>query len=299
MDEVMKMAETPKLELVGLTKHYGKTKALNQLSFIFTPGIYGLLGPNGAGKSTLMNILAGILEPTSGQVLLNGMPIAKMGDDYRAKLGFVPQHQKMYDFYTAYQFLEYMAALKGLNRKEAPAVIRKCLEDVELTEHANKKVGAFSGGMKQRLLLAQALLNDPQILILDEPTAGLDPRQRIVLRNLIARVSINKIVFFATHVVSDLESISTKVLIMKEGNLINSGTVATLTIPIASRVAEFVVQPNNLRGLEKLGNVVSIVNAGDCLQVRLLYPQGEIAPVEHRRKPTLEDVYLDFFPEGG
>ena len=289
----------PKLEFHSITKHYGKTIALQDFTATFTPGIYGLLGPNGAGKSTLMNILAGILEPASGEVKLNGEPISRLGANYRAKLGFVPQQQKMYDFYTGYQFLEYMAALKGLDKKSAPGIIRKALEDVELTEHAGKKVGAYSGGMKQRLLLAQALLNDPEILILDEPTAGLDPRQRIILRNLIARVSMNKIVFFATHVVSDLESISTEVILMKNGNLLASGTVADLTKPLAHRVGELEIQADQLSELDYIGNIVSMVNAGDCLQVRLLYPNGIAAPQEHLRKPTLEDVYLDFFPEGG
>lgn len=289
----------PTLELTDLSKTYGKTRALRNFTYTFTPGIYGLLGPNGAGKSTLMNILAGILDPTSGEVKLNGELISKLGENYRTKLGFVPQQQKMYDFYTGYQFLEYMAALKGLDTHTAPSIIRKALEDVELTEHANKKVGAYSGGMKQRLLLAQALLNDPEILILDEPTAGLDPRQRILLRNLIARVSVNKIVLFATHVVSDLESISTKVLMMKKGHLIASGTVGELTGHVSDRVAEFEVQPDDLSKLEVQGNIVSMVNAGDCLQVRLLYPEGQTSPAQNRRKPTLEDVYLDFFPEGG
>lgn len=290
---------TPILELHSLTKHYGKTIALQDFSASFTPGIYGLLGPNGAGKSTMMNILAGILEPTSGEVKLNGEPISKLRAQYRAKLGFVPQQQKMYDFYTGHQFLEYMGALKGLDKKAAPEIIRKALEDVELTEHAGKKVGAYSGGMKQRLLLAQALLNDPEILILDEPTAGLDPRQRIILRNLIARVSMNKIVFFATHVVSDLEFISTQVLLLKKGYLQASGTVADLTRPLAHRVGELEIQPEQLAELERIGNIVSMVNAGDCLQIRLLYPAGTVAPREYLRKPTLEDVYLDFFPEGG
>lgn len=289
----------PKLEVHSITKHYGKTLALRDFSATFTPGIYGLLGPNGAGKSTLMNILAGILEPTSGDVKLNSEPISKLGANYRAMLGFVPQQQKMYDFYTGYQFLEYMAVLKGLDKKAAPAIIRKALGDVELTDHAGKKVGAYSGGMKQRLLLAQALLNDPEILILDEPTAGLDPRQRIILRNLIARVSMNKIVFFATHVVSDLESISTEVILMKKGKLLASGTVADLTRHLSHRVGEVEIQLAQLPELEHTGNIVSMVNAGDCLQVRLLYPEGTSSPPEHLRKPTLEDVYLDFFPEGG
>lgn len=293
------MDKTVNLELISLRKDYGKTEALKGISASFSPGIYGLLGPNGAGKSTLMNILAGILKPTSGEVLLDGQPIEKLDENYRAKLGFVPQQQKMYDFYTGYQFLEYMAALKGLDKKVAPKIIQNALRDVELTEHADKKIGAYSGGMKQRLLLAQALLNDPEILILDEPTAGLDPRQRIILRNLIARVSMNKIVFIATHVVSDLESISTRVLMMKQGSLVASGTVGELTRPVASRVAEFEIFPDELPELESRGNVVSMVNAGDHLQVRLLFPEGTEAPSEKRRNPTLEDVYLSFFPEGG
>lgn len=291
--------DTPNLTLCDLSKTYGKIRALRNFTYTFTPDIYGLLSPNGAGNSTLMNILAGILDPTYGEVKLNSEPISKLGENYRTKLGFVPQQQKLYDFYTGYQFLEYMAALKGPDKKTAPGIIRKALDDVELTEHANKKVGAYSGGMKQRLLLAQALLNDPEILILDEPTAGLDPRQRIILRNLIARVSVNKIVFFATHVVLDLESISTKVLMMKKGRLIASGSVGELTAHVSDRVAEFEVQPAQLTELEGKGSIVSMVNAGDCLQVRLLYPEDKTAPAQNRRKPTLEDVYLDFFPEGG
>jgi len=287
------------LQLRGLCKDYGKTKALHPLNHTFAPGIYGLLGPNGAGKSTLMNILAGILEPTAGEVKLNGTAIRELGDAYRASLGFVPQQQKLYPFYTGYQFLEYMAALKGLDPKKAPSVIRRLLTEVELTEHAGKKVGAYSGGMKQRLLLAQALLNDPDILILDEPTAGLDPRQRILLRNLIARVSLNKIVFFATHVVTDLESIATKILILKEGQLLASGGMDQLTKPLSDRVAEFDTSAEALAELENRGSIVSMVNTGDSIQVRLLYPEGRAAPESCRRKPTLEDVYLSYFPEGG
>lgn len=293
------MGKETRLELCSLCKTYGTVEALKDFSLTCTPGIYGLLGPNGAGKSTLMNILAGILKPTSGEVRLNGIPMEQLGESYRSKLGFVPQQQKIYSFYTGYQFLAYMAELKGIDRKAAPAIIRKALADVELTEHADKKVGAYSGGMKQRLLLAQALLNNPEILILDEPTAGLDPRQRIVLRNLVARVSVNKIVFFATHVVSDLEMIATGVFVMREGQLVAEGTVGELTRMVSRRVGEFSVAPERLPELEEHGILVSMVNTGEDIQVRMLFPEGTEIPEGNRRKPTLEDVYLHFFPKGG
>lgn len=293
------MEEPLTLELNEVSKQYGTTAALRQVSATFTPGIYGLLGPNGAGKTTLMNTLAGILEPTSGTILLNGQPIATLGERYRSKLGVVPQQQTIYPFYTGYQFLEYMAALKGIDRITAPEIIRSRLADVGLSQDADKKVGAYSGGMKQRLLLAQALLNDPEILILDEPTAGLDPWQRIHLRNLIAQVSLNKIVFFATHVVTDLECIAKEILLMKQGQFIAFGSVAELVTPLCERVGAFDLRPEKLPELEQEGRIVSMINTGEMLRVHLLYPQGTKVPPEHRRSPTLEDVYLDFFPEGG
>ena len=175
-----------------------------------------------------MNILSDVLMQTEGQVLFEGNDIHAIGDSYRAVLGVVPQQQKMYDFFTGYEFMEYMSALKGLNRKEAPEKILECLERVELKEYAGIKIGAYSGGMKQRLLFAQAMLNNPKVLILDEPTAGLDPRQRTILRNLIATMGNDKIILFATHIVSDVETIANEVLLMDKGKLLARGTIEQL-----------------------------------------------------------------------
>lgn len=212
-------AERKELELQQVGKNYGRVCALEGFTYTFTPGIYGLLGPNGAGKSTLMKLLAGLLEPTNGSILWCKNPILDDRKEYRVRLGYVPQQQKMYDFFTGYEFMEYMAALKGIDKKTVPAMIQRCMKDVQLLEHAKRRVGTYSGGMKQRLLLAQALLGQPELLLLDEPTAGLDPKQRVLLRNLIADIGKDKIVFFATHVVSDLEMIAKEVLFLKDGRL--------------------------------------------------------------------------------
>lgn len=174
-----------KLEVVNLKKAYGETVALNGINITLSNGIYGLLGHNGAGKSTLMNILSGNLSPDEGHVFFNGTNIKELGGNYRQKIGYMPQQQALYQKFTAKRFLAYVAALKGMSNAFAKSSITKVLEQVGLTEVAESKISTFSGGMKQRLLIAQAILDDPDILILDEPTAGLDPRQRIIIRNLI------------------------------------------------------------------------------------------------------------------
>lgn len=225
------------LEIVHLSKTYGKHIALSDFNYIFTPGVYGLLGPNGAGKSTLMNIIATILEPSGGDILFQGCPVKQMGADYRKYLGVMTQQQTLYPFFSGQQFLEYIAQLKGISRVHARQEIKNVLEDVELTEQARHKISTYSGGMKQRLLFAQALLGEPQILILDEPTAGLDPRQRIMLRNLIHRLGSNRIVLLATHVVSDVESIADRILLIDKGHLLQSGTVQDLCESIRGNVS--------------------------------------------------------------
>ena len=216
------------IEIENLTKEYGNIKALDNVSLKLTEGIYGLLGPNGAGKSTLINLLTDNTKRTAGKILCDGIDILKMGAAYRTMIGYMPQQQSLYEDFTAANFLKYMAGIKGMKASEARKVIPQLLEKVHLTEAAHRKTGGFSGGMKQRLLLAQALLSDPKILILDEPTAGLDPMERINLRNLIKDLSVEKIIIYATHVVSDIESIADTILLLKKGKLICAKSLVDL-----------------------------------------------------------------------
>ena len=209
------------LRIEHLTKKYGEKVALRDFTYTFTPGIYGILGANGAGKSTLMNLITDNVKRNEGQILWNGTDILKLGKRFRAKLGYMPQQQGMYNDFSARAFLRYMAQIKEI--KQADEQIEQLLDVVNLREDAHKKVGGFSGGMRQRVLLAQALLGDPQILILDEPTAGLDPRERLRLRQYIADLAQNRIVFLTTHIVSDIESIADDVLLMKQGELVRHG----------------------------------------------------------------------------
>ena len=207
------------LELIDLTKQYGSFTALDHANILFTEGIYGILGENGAGKSTMMNLLTDNIHRTDGQILFNGTDILELGKDFRRVLGYMPQQQGFYDHMTAQTFLYYIADLKGLTKKEAVKEIDMLLDVTNLSPVRHKKLGGYSGGMKQRVLLAQALLGDPKIVILDEPTAGLDPKERIRIRNFISSMSRNRIILLATHIVSDIESISDQILIMKKGKL--------------------------------------------------------------------------------
>ena len=205
------------LRMEQLTKYYGKTLALDHLSVTLREGVYGILGPNGAGKSTWMNLLTDNIRRTAGTILLDGKDILDMGRAYRSLIGYMPQQQGLYEQMTGRAFLYYMAGLKGLKKKAAEAQIEELLRIVNLAEDAADKMKNYSGGMKQRILLAQALLGNPKILILDEPTAGLDPKERIRVRHYIAELSKERIVLLATHIVSDVESIADEVLLLKKG----------------------------------------------------------------------------------
>lgn len=217
------------LTLTNVNKHYKQKHALKNFSCTFENGIYGLLGPNGAGKSTLMNIISSSLSPDPGSVLLwNGESVSALDGKYREILGFMPQQQALYDTFTATRFLAYIAALKGLSKKTAEEEIPKVLEMVELTDCAKKRIGGFSGGMKQRLLIAQALLGDPKLILLDEPTAGLDPKQRVIVRRLINSLRKDRVIIVSTHIVSDIESIADQIIIMKDGETAASGAVSEL-----------------------------------------------------------------------
>lgn len=220
-----------KLEVQNISKHYGRKNALDGFDFIFTDGIYGLLGPNGAGKTTLMNIITTNLKPDKdgGKILWNGEETRLLKEEFRSQLGFMPQQQNLYDNMTAFDFLGYMAALKKLDRKKAHDEIRELLKKVELEDCAEKKIGGFSGGMKQRVLIASAMLGNPRLLIMDEPTAGLDPKQRVIIKRLVSEMSKEMIVIISTHIISDIENIAKNILLLRNGKIIDSGTVSELT----------------------------------------------------------------------
>ena len=216
------------LELKNITKNYGSKQALDHVSLTLENGIYGLLGPNGAGKSTLMNIITGNLKPSSGTVLWNEENVHDMGAVYRSLLGYAPQQQGLYDTFTGIRFLSYMATLKGISKKEQKGEIQRVLDYVNLTEKAYRPIGTYSGGMKQRILVAQAILGDPHLVVLDEPTAGLDPKERVRIRENIRNISGDKIILVSTHVVSDIESIANEIILLREGKIVDHDTVPSL-----------------------------------------------------------------------
>ncbi|MDE6127644.1 MAG: ATP-binding cassette domain-containing protein [Lachnospiraceae bacterium] len=216
------------LELCEISKTYKNKSALNCVSLSLDNGIYGLLGPNGAGKSTLMNIITGNLKPDGGTVKWNGESQQSMGAAYRSLLGYAPQQQGMYDTFTGRRFLSYMAALKGIEKKDILKEIERVLSYVNMTEAADRPIGTYSGGMKQRILIAQAVLGNPKLIVLDEPTAGLDPKERVRIRERIAALAGEKIILVSTHVVSDIESIAKEIILIQSGGIIAHAAVEEL-----------------------------------------------------------------------
>ena len=213
------------LELCNISKKYKEKIALNDVSLKLDNGIYGLLGPNGAGKSTLMNIITGNLEPTEGTIKWEGTEVKELGSNYRSLLGYAPQQQGMYETFSGRRFLSYMATLKGISKSSMEDEINRVLLYVNMVEKSNQKIGTYSGGMKQRILIAQAIIGNPKLVILDEPTAGLDPKERVRIRERIAELSKDKIILVSTHVVSDIESIAKKIILIKTGKIIDYANV--------------------------------------------------------------------------
>lgn len=284
-----------------VTKSYGSNLALDHFTASLEPGIYALLGPNGSGKSTLMNILTDNLKADAGEITYTSdegvaEDVLKMGVRFREKLGFMPQYPGLYPNFTVERFMWYMAALKGLSKEKAKADIPAILAAVELDDVPRRKIGALSGGMKQRLALAQAVLGDPEILILDEPTAGLDPKQRIAIRNYIAKIAFDKIVLIATHVVPDIEFIAKDIILLKKGVIVDNAPPHQLTKKIEGKVWNVPCEETEVQRMQDTYRVTNISRDdehGDVI-LRIL---AEEKPKDDAKAaaPTLEDYYLYVF----
>lgn len=286
------------LRLDRLTKQYKQKLAVDRIDLELKCGVYGLLGANGAGKTTLMRMICDIQEPTSGEIFCNGQNIREMGEEYRDRLGYLPQNFGYYPEFTAYKFLLYIASLKGLGKEQAAVRALYLLEMVGLADQKKQKIKTFSGGMKQRLGIAQAMLNEPEILILDEPTAGLDPKERVRFRNLISSFSKDKIVLLSTHIVSDVEYIADEILVMKEGRLIHKGAPEVVTQEAKGLVWECKVESKDTERYIEQYNVGNLKNVGDKTTLRII---SDTCPCEGavEAEPTLEDLYLYYFNEEG
>jgi ABC-type multidrug transport system ATPase subunit len=282
------------LAIEAAGKRYGRSLwGLRDFSLTLGPGVLGLLGPNGAGKSTLMRILATVTRPTEGQVTWNGVDIVRQPDALRAVLGYLPQDFGVYPNLSAVEFLEYLAAAKGLNGAAARARIAELLELVNLTAAARRPLGGFSGGMRQRVGIAQALLNDPRLLIVDEPTAGLDPEERLRFRNLLSELSGERIVILSTHIVSDVEAAATHIAFIAQGRLVADDSPEALLRAAAGKAWEWVIPSEALPAVKAGHRVSGTMRRGDGVHVRIV---GEASPGPGAvpAEATLEDAYLWF-----
>ena len=287
------------MELVinEISKTYKDKKAVKNVSLTITPGIWGLLGANGAGKTTLMRIIAGIMKPSSGQILYNGIPIEVLKGSYRDIFGYLPQEFGFYPEFRVVDYLEYIASLKGLTKKDAKSKINKLLEMLSLSDVRRKKITKLSGGMKRRVGIAQALLNEPEVLILDEPTSGLDPGERVRFRNLISEFAHDRIVIISTHICSDIEYIAAQNVIMKSGELIASGTTEELVHLADNKVWSCEIPMSKLKEYEKNLLIANLKNTeNEMVNIRYL-SENPITLNSVQQEPHLEDLFLWLFPE--
>jgi ABC-type multidrug transport system ATPase subunit len=280
------------LEIDHVSKTYrGNVAALRSFSLELGPGVLGLLGPNGAGKSTLMRILATITQPTAGSVRWNGTDIKQRPDALREVLGYLPQDFGIYPNLTAVEFLDYLAAVKGLEAASARRRVAELLELVNLTDAARRPLGEFSGGMRQRVGIAQALLNDPQLLIVDEPTAGLDPEERVRFRNLLSELAGERIVILSTHIVSDVEAVATDIALIAQGQLVAHAAPEALLAGVSGKVWEVVVPSGELAALRQAHQVSSTAHRNDGAHARVV-ADAPPRPDARSLEPSLEDAYL-------
>lgn len=284
------------LRIDRVTKNYGSKIACDRLSVTLEKGVYGLLGANGAGKTTLMRMMCGILSPTSGSISYDGIDVSR--EEYRDILGYLPQDFGYYPEFTAQDFMMYIAALKGIPKSRAKIKTAELLETVSLKNDAKKKIKTFSGGMKQRLGIAQALLNDPKILILDEPTAGLDPKERVKFRNIISRLGADRIILLSTHIVSDIEHIANTIMIMKSGRLIHEGSLEDIISVIRGKVWECTVPQETADRLTEKYPVINTRNENGKIFLRLVCDEKPCEGAENT-EAALEDLYLYYFSEEG
>ena len=280
-----------------LSKIFKDMTAVSDVSLRLTPGVWGLLGANGAGKTTLMRMLAGIMEPTEGSITYDGQPIAALGQRYRDIFGYLPQEFGFYPEFTVQDYLDYMAALKGLSAGDGKRRIDALLEQLTLQKVRRKKIAKLSGGMKRRVGIAQALLNDPEVLILDEPTSGLDPGERVRFRNLLSEFAHDRIVLISTHSVSDVEYIATRNAMMKQGRLLSCGTTEELVEQVRGKVWTARVTQAQLPEYERKLPIVNLRNEDDgSVSLRYLGEQPAAAG-SVPAQPRLEDLYLWLFPQ--
>lgn len=287
------------LQIDHVTRRFGNKTAVDDVSLTLTPGVWGLLGANGAGKTTLMRMLAGLTEPDAGTVRYNGVPLGELQERYHAVFGYLPQEFGFYAGFTVGDYLEYVAALKGVPERRTRRRIAELLEQVSLTEARGKKIARLSGGMKRRVGIAQALLNDPRVLILDEPTGGLDPGERIRFRNLLSGLGHDRIVLISTHIVSDVESIAVCHAILKAGRLLAVGTTEELVKLAEGKVWSGLLP---MAALPEPGRGISVVSlrdeSGGFVSIRYL-AERPLAAGHVQEAPRLEDLYLWLFPQDG
>ncbi|MCM1388657.1 MAG: ABC transporter ATP-binding protein [Bacillus sp. (in: Bacteria)] len=285
------------LNIEHISKRYKDKQAVDDVSLHLTPGVWGLLGANGAGKTTLMRMIAGIMKADAGQILYNGVAIEVLKEAYRDIFGYLPQEFGFYPEFTVTDYLEYVAALKGLTKKDTKEKLDELLDKMTLYEVRNKKIRRLSGGMKRRVGIAQALLNDPEVLILDEPTSGLDPGERVRFRNLLSEFAHERIVLISTHIVSDIEYIAMQNAVMKDGRLIATGTTDELVKLVEGKVWRCAIPLQELAAYEKKYKIVNLKNEdAQTVSIRYLAEEALIGG-SVPETPRLEDLYLWLFPE--